>query len=307
MTRQGRQFLNDVAADAQGNVYVSDSNTSTIWRLAGGKFEKWIDGPALKFPNGLHVVGRQADRRRLGCAGHVGPIVGAFEPAVEVSLADKKISDLGDGTPVGNLDGIEPIGDDFLVTDWVAGALYRIDRKGKATQLLDLEQGSADIGYVPGDGPVADPDDDERQARRLQSAIGGRGARQPRTPLILPLLTGRRSDVPSKLLLGFLAKYLHHRADDEITRWRVRGLARRTDPCSRHQRPFFAAQSAAPSWLGAGPSSARTADIESARQTATQAHFQKFIEVPPISVRVTGFRQAVLVTAQVSYHLTTFL
>ena len=57
MTRQASQFLNDVAADAQGNVYVSDSSTSTIWRLAGGKFEKWLEDPALKFPNGLHVSG----------------------------------------------------------------------------------------------------------------------------------------------------------------------------------------------------------------------------------------------------------
>ncbi len=44
----GAMFLNDVAADAQGNVYVSDSNTSTIWRLAGGKLEKWLDGPAAE-------------------------------------------------------------------------------------------------------------------------------------------------------------------------------------------------------------------------------------------------------------------
>ena len=156
MTRRAQQFLNDVAADAQGNVYVSDSNTSTIWRLAGGKFEKWLEDPALKFPNGLLRLGRQADHRRLGRAGHVGQ---SAAPAnlVQVSIADKKISDLGDGRPVGNLDGIEPIGDDFLVTDWVAGALYRIDRNGKATLLIDLKQGSADIGYVPETGLLLIP------------------------------------------------------------------------------------------------------------------------------------------------------
>lgn len=144
----GAQFLNDVAADAQGNVYVSDSNTSTIWRLAGGKLEKLIEDPALKFPNGLHVSG---DKLIIAAWGAPGTSAQSSAPSnlVEVSLADKKISDLGDGKPVGNLDGIEPIGDDFLVTDWVAGALYRIDRKGNATQLLDLNQGSADIGYVP--------------------------------------------------------------------------------------------------------------------------------------------------------------
>ncbi len=68
------------------------------------------------------------------------------------------------------MDGIEPIGDDFLVTDWVAGALYRIDRKGKATQLLDLKQGSADIGYVPETGLLLIPMmmDDKLVAYKVQ-------------------------------------------------------------------------------------------------------------------------------------------
>ncbi len=152
----GAIFLNDVAADAQGNIYVSDSSTSTIWRLAGGKLEKWIDDKALKFSNGLYVDG---DKLIVAAWGAPGTSAQSSAPSnlLAVSLADKKITDLGDGTPIGNLDGIEPIGDDFLVTDWVAGALYRIDRKGKATQLLDLDQGSADIGYVPETGLLLIP------------------------------------------------------------------------------------------------------------------------------------------------------
>jgi hypothetical protein len=35
------------------------------------------------------------------------------------------------------------------VTDWAAGALYRIDAKGKAERLIDLNQGSADLTYLP--------------------------------------------------------------------------------------------------------------------------------------------------------------
>ena len=144
----GATFLNDVAADQQGNVYVSDSNTSTIWRLAGGKLEKWLEGPQLKFPNGLTV---QGDKLIVAAWGPPGTSAPKSEPGnlVEVAIPDKKVHDLGDGSPVGNLDGIAADGDDFLVSDWVAGKVFRVAKSGKADLLLALEQGTADIGYVP--------------------------------------------------------------------------------------------------------------------------------------------------------------
>ncbi len=145
----GAKFLNDVAADSAGRIYVSDSSTSAIWRLADGKFEKWMEGEALKFPNGLHVVG---DKLIIAAWGAPGTSAASSAPAnlVEVSIPDKTVRNLGDGTPVGNLDGLEPLDDhSYLVTDWVAGKLYRIDDTGKAELLLTLSQGSADIGWVP--------------------------------------------------------------------------------------------------------------------------------------------------------------
>ena len=144
----GAKFLNDVAAGADGVVYVSDSSTSTIWRLKGGKLEKWMDGEQLKYPNGLHVNG---DKLIIAAWGKPRAD-GTPEPAnlLEVSIADKSVRDLGDGKPVGNLDGLEPVdATGYLVTDWMAGGLYRIDVSGKADLWLKLNQGSADIGYVP--------------------------------------------------------------------------------------------------------------------------------------------------------------
>jgi hypothetical protein len=144
----GSVFLNDLAADENGHVYVSDSSTSTIWRLAGGKLEKWMEGPELKFPNGLHV---QGDKLIVAAWGAPGTSAQKSEASnlIEIAIADKKVSNLGDGTPVGNLDGIEPEGDDFIVSDWVAGKVFRIAKSGKADLLLTLTQGTADIGYVP--------------------------------------------------------------------------------------------------------------------------------------------------------------
>lgn len=165
----GAMFLNDVAADRQGRIYVSDSSASSIWRLADGKLEKWMDGPQLKFPNGLLVVG---DKLIIAAWGAPGTSAPSSDPAnlVEVSIPDKTVRDLGDGKPIGNLDGLEPYNDAFLVTDWVAGALYRIDRTGRAELLLQLGQGTADIGYVPAQRLLLIPmmKDDKLVAYKLQ-------------------------------------------------------------------------------------------------------------------------------------------
>ena len=79
--------------------------------------------------------------------------------------------DLGDGKPIGNLDGLEPLdATGYLVTDWVAGALYRIDVSGRADLWLDLNQGSADIGYVPAEHLLLIPmmKDDKLVAYRIE-------------------------------------------------------------------------------------------------------------------------------------------
>lgn len=144
----GAKFLNDVAVGADGSVYVSDMLTDTIWRLKDGKFEVWLTTPDLRSPNGLLVQ----DGNLIVAAW--GVMTDGFNTKVPgnlltVSLADKAVKNLGDGTPIGNLDGLEPLNDTtYLVSDWMAGAIFRIDASGKAEQILDLNQGSADIGYA---------------------------------------------------------------------------------------------------------------------------------------------------------------
>lgn len=143
----GAKFLNDVTADSTGRVYVSDSGTSAIWRLADGKFEKWLESNDLNNVNGLLAQGDKlivapwGKRREDGSA----------EPArlLEVSIKDKTVRPLGNGEPIGNLDGIEPLdASSYLVTEFMGGGLYRVDASGAAKLMVDLDQSSADIGYV---------------------------------------------------------------------------------------------------------------------------------------------------------------
>jgi sugar lactone lactonase YvrE len=144
----GSIFLNDTAADSAGHVYVSDMMTDTIYRLADGKLTAWAKDSALQSPNGLMVQGDSLLVASWGVRteGFATSTVGHMK---SVSLKSGAISSLGDGTPVGNLDGLEPDGSgSYLVTDWMAGSLYRIAASGKADLLLDLNQGSADHEFI---------------------------------------------------------------------------------------------------------------------------------------------------------------
>jgi DNA-binding beta-propeller fold protein YncE len=153
----GAIFLNDVAVAEDGTVYVSDTPMNTIWRLKDGVFEPWFANDALNGPNGLLVQGDKlivASFGRMPGEGQKQELAGLLA----VNLEDQTITPLGDGKPVGNLDGLEPhTADGYLVTDWADGALYTIGTKGKPSQLIDLNQGSADLTYFPDSDTVLIP------------------------------------------------------------------------------------------------------------------------------------------------------
>jgi hypothetical protein len=143
------KFLNDVAADAAGNVYVSDMATNTIWRLAGGTFDVFLKDAKLENPNGLLVEGGNLRVAAWGVMtdGFATKVPGHL---ISVALDSKAISNIADGKPFGNLDGLEPLGGGaYLVSDWMAGKVMRFGADGKVVTLLELGQGAADIGYDP--------------------------------------------------------------------------------------------------------------------------------------------------------------
>lgn len=154
---EGAQFLNDVAVDADGNVYVSDMMANVVHRLSEGELKPWIASEALENPNGLLVDGDQL------IVGSWGKMTDGFATEVPghlkaVSLEDQSISSLGNGSAVGNLDGVEPDGKgNYYVTDWMAGKLFHIMPSGESTELLDLGQGSADHTIMADQGLIIIP------------------------------------------------------------------------------------------------------------------------------------------------------
>ncbi len=154
---EGAMFLNDTAIDDAGNIYVSDMVGNSIYRLSDNQLELWIKDDNLPGPNGLLV----RDGKLLVATW--GVMTKGFSTSVAghlktVSLDSKKISSLGSGAVVGNLDGLESDGNNsFFVTDWMAGSLFRINSSGDADLLLDLNKGSADHEYIQSKGLVVIP------------------------------------------------------------------------------------------------------------------------------------------------------
>ena len=143
------KFLNDVAASMGGEVFVSDMMMNRIHQLKDGTFSIWLETPELEAPNGLLVLddyliegawGVMVEGFKTDTPGHLKTI----------SLKDKSIQSIGDGSPVGNLDGVEAdLDGEYYVTDWMVGKLFHIKKSGEATELLTLEQGMADLEYIP--------------------------------------------------------------------------------------------------------------------------------------------------------------
>jgi sugar lactone lactonase YvrE len=158
----GSGFLNDVASDNQGHVYVSDTVTNTIYRLDtknlgnnsnnnnDASLQVWLQTPELNGPNGLYV---DDTNNRL-----IVVSFGAFSnPGGSIRVVDlqnRTMSSLGEeGTavPIGGLDGVEAdsTGRYYYVTDNPAGKLYVVNSNGTGYETLDLQkQGTADLGTI---------------------------------------------------------------------------------------------------------------------------------------------------------------
>jgi hypothetical protein len=129
----GAKFLNDVTADAEGVIYVSDSETKMVHKIQNGAASVYVRD--LQGPNGLLVHNKELYILDNG--------------ALLKADTGGKTQKLAEGME-GFTDGIENVqGNEFIVSCW-QGVVYYVKADGSKEKLLDSREqqiNSADIGY----------------------------------------------------------------------------------------------------------------------------------------------------------------
>lgn len=137
---EGAIFLNDVTADANGDVYVSDCKANRIYRLKNSKLDVWLNDSKLQGPNGLLCERKNMMLLNMG----EGSIY-------RVNKKTKTMTEFCSG--IKNLDGVVPDGKGgYFVSGAWQGEIYHLDSKGEKRLILNLEPEkviTADIEYIP--------------------------------------------------------------------------------------------------------------------------------------------------------------
>jgi len=139
------RFLNDVAIDNNGAVYVSDSKRQTIYQLSEEQLTVWVNDERISRPNGLYA---QDDVLLVAAGDASAKKPGRSRYLQTIHYQDKTILPLKNATPIGSVDGIEKsrTGEYFL-TDFRSGDILYYNHEKGAIVIHTLEKGTADIDY----------------------------------------------------------------------------------------------------------------------------------------------------------------
>ncbi|MDF1549225.1 MAG: hypothetical protein P1P88_15470 [Bacteroidales bacterium] len=130
------KFLNDVAVDKEGAVFVSDMENNIIYQYKNDTFDIWLRIGNLFQPNGLLV-----DNNCL--------LIGCMNYVVSADLKTKHVRTFI--TETGSIDGIiKNDKDHYIISDWL-GNINLIDKTNPKIKLLSTESNkinAADIEYI---------------------------------------------------------------------------------------------------------------------------------------------------------------
>ncbi|MFT3738149.1 MAG: hypothetical protein QM786_05285 [Breznakibacter sp.] len=134
------EFLNDVAIDRKGNVFISDCRKNRIYGLAGDSAFIWLENSLLSGPNGLYCQNNSLFVLNM----QTGTIF-------KVNKQTKKMTVFCEG--IKNCDGIVSDGNGgFFVSGAWQGEIFHLNAKGQKQLVLELGADktiTADIEFIP--------------------------------------------------------------------------------------------------------------------------------------------------------------
>jgi len=144
-------FLNDITSDEAGNLYVSDSGNlksgGAIFKIAQDKKITLVlneNTPEILAPNGLWII-----KNNLYEVDFSSGIL------YKINLKTKSISKVAEG--FGGGDGLIKSGDNFFVSDWKNGKIYKV-QGGKVSLYKDGFTAAADIALSYDKKSIITPD-----------------------------------------------------------------------------------------------------------------------------------------------------
>jgi sugar lactone lactonase YvrE len=134
------RFPNDIDADKNGNLYITDSQADAIYKFRDGEFETWIQGGPVCQPNGILVDDNEllVGTSRDGCIKRIDL----------VSKTTDTLACIGEGAI---MDGLRSDGNgNYLISD-NNGRIFLVTQTGEKTKLLDTtvpQRLCADFEYI---------------------------------------------------------------------------------------------------------------------------------------------------------------
>lgn len=129
---KGSAFLNDIAVDKSGNVYISDTKKGIVYKYSNGTTTEYLKN--LKAPNGLLI-----DNDTL--------FVGCDKKLFKVSLVDNKIIKTTQSPTA--IDGLKKLDkSNFIISDWT-GNINKLNSTGNRLLISTAgKKNAADFEYI---------------------------------------------------------------------------------------------------------------------------------------------------------------
>lgn len=133
---EGAKFLNDIAIDQKGTVYITDMYAKALYAIQKGEIELFMT-LQQRVPNGLLMSGGAL-------------LVGTAEGLFSIDTASREVTELIKHT--GGIDGLKQLADGrYIVSDW-RGKTQVIEKGEDPVVLIDTTKqniNAADLEFIP--------------------------------------------------------------------------------------------------------------------------------------------------------------